>query len=555
MGLFKKEKISAQRVSHIAKTLVAYGFRSVAEILGLKRKIPLIPRRSAKIVYEYDTHERTKMVLEELGPTFVKLGQIISMRPDLVGESLSLELSKLQDSVKPFSYEEVEKAFEQEFGKPVLALFKSFDKVPFASASLAQVHHAVTKDKKLVVVKVQRPNIETIIRQDIQIMHYIARLAERRNADLKQFRSPEIVEEFERSLHKELNFKLEGKNIERFRMIFEDDPNVIIPEYFEELSTSKILTMSRVPGIPLTEVIAGKTVPRINKPLVAKICTKAYYKQLLEHGFFHADLHPGNIFVHNNKAGFVDFGMIGWLEQEQVDELSRLFVFLVECDVTNIVNQLTEMDLITDETDLVSLREDISDLVETYYGLDMKDVNLGKAATDLMILLTKHKIRVPKEYIMLSRSLLLVESTSSALDPDFNAVAIFQPYLRELTTKKFTPKEIAKRIKKELFTVDSLIRMAPKHIRNILKVVESGKIKLEFEHKNLDEFAVSLDRTMTKLVIAVILAAIIMGSSIAMVASNNLQFYGLPTLSLLGFFVSLILGFTVVIVSLKKMVR
>lgn len=553
--VFKKEKISANRMALIAKSLVKYGFRSAAENIGVKWRIPLIPKTENKLAKKYGVHKRTKMLLEDLGPTFVKLGQILSTRPDLVGEELSDELAKLQDSVEPFSYEEVEKLFKEEFGKPIESVFKSFERIPVASASLAQVHKAITKEGKLVAVKVQRPYIQEIIQQDIQLMHYVAKLAEKHNPDLKKFRSPEIVEEFERSLQKELNFKFEGKNILRFRDIFKDDPNIVIPEYFEELSTNKILTMSYVPGTPLTEIIAGKTVPGINKPLIAKVCVEAYFKQLLEHGFFHADLHPGNIFIDKNKVGFVDFGMVGWLEQAQIDELSRLFINLIECDVSNILIQLTAMDLVTENNDIASLREDISDLMETYYGLDMKDVNLGKSATDLMILLTKHKIRIPKEYTMLSRSLLLVESSAKSLDPNFSAVDIFKPYLLKLATEKFTPKEIIKKIKNQIFDIDSLSRTFPKSIRNILRVIESGKVKLEFEHKNLDIFAQKLDQIMNRLVVAIILAAIIVGSSIAMVASNNLRFYGLPTLSVVGFVLAFVLGFILVLISFKNIVR
>ncbi|MCR4368822.1 MAG: AarF/ABC1/UbiB kinase family protein [archaeon] len=555
MSTFKKEKISANRVALIAKCLVKYGFRSAAESIGMRMKIPLFSKRLGKISHKYGTHQRTKMLLEDLGPTFVKLGQIISTRPDLVGEELCEELATLQDSVEPFSYEEVEEVFKAEFGKPIDSVFKSFERIPMASASLAQVHKAVTKDGKVVAVKVQRPNIEEIIRQDIQIMHYIAELAEKRNPDLKKFGSPEIIEEFERGLQKELNFNLEGKNILRFREIFKDDLNVVIPEYFEELSTGRILTMGYVEGTPLTEILAGKTIPGINKPLIAKISVKAYFKQLLEHGFFHADLHPGNIFVNKNKIGFVDFGLIGWLEQSKIDDLSRLFINLIDCDVGNILIQLSAMDLIAEDTDLVSLREDISDLMETYYGLEMKQVNLGKSATDLMVLLAKHKIRIPKEYILLSRSLLLVESSAKALDPDFSAIEIFQPYLLKLAINKFTPKEIFKRLKLQIFDIDSLSRTLPKSIRNILKIIEGGKVKLEFEHKNLDIFAAQLDKIMSRLVVAIILASIVVGSSIAMVASNNLPIYGLPTLSVLGFFVALALGFVLVVVSLKNIAR
>lgn len=553
MSIFKEKKVSALRVARIAKILVKYGFISIVEDIGLRGKIPFLPKKENPIVKNYDVHERTKMLLEDLGPTFVKLGQILSTRPDLVGVELSSELTKLQGCVAPFRYSLVEEVFESEFDKPINEVFKSFDPVPLASASLSQVHKAVTKEGKTVVVKVQRPGIEEIIHQDIQIMHYIAKLAENRDPDLKRFRSPEIIEEFERSLQKELNFRYEGKNILRFREIFKNDEYIVIPEYFEELSTDKILTMGYISGVPLSEIIAGKQIPGINKPLVAKICVNAYFKQLLEHGFFHADLHPGNIIrIEKNKIGFVDFGMVGWLEQGKIDDLSRLFMNLIDCDVTNIIIQLESMELITENNDLINLREDISDLMETYYGLEMKELNLGKSATELMVLLTKHKIRIPKEYTMLSRSLLLVESSAKALDPEFSAVELFKPYLIKLVTKKFTPKEIFKRIKTQLFDLDSLTRTLPKNIRNILKVIESGKIKLEFEHKNLDVFANQFENITNKLSIAIIIAAIIMGCAMAMVAAGNIQIYGLQTLSFAGFVLSIIIGFIFVFVSLRK---
>lgn len=552
MGVFKKEKISAFRIAHIAKILAKYGFRSIAEKTGLKR-IPLLKSKKNNFEKRYNYHERTRMAIEELGPTFVKFGQIMSTRPDLIGVDLSVELAKLQDDVKPVDFEEIEIEFLEEFKKPINSVFKSFEKVPIASASLAQVYKAVTKEGKEVVVKIQRPGIEKIIQQDIQIMHYLAKFAEKRNKELKKFRSPEIIEEFQKSLQKELNFLFEGKNILRFREIFKGDEQIIIPNYYPELSTSKIITMDFVSGIPLSEIIAGKTVYGLDKPLLAKTCVNAYFKQLLEHGFFHADLHPGNIIlVGKNKIGFVDFGMIGWLEKEKIDDLSRLFMNLIECDVTNILIQLDAMELLDENINLVSLREDISDLMESYYGLEMKDVNLGKSATELMVLLTKHRIRIPKEYTMLSRSLLIVESSATALDQNFSAIELFRPYLIKVAIEKFSPAGILKKLKAQLFDLDSVTRTFPKNIRKIIKVIEGGKIKLEFEHKNLDVFANKLENIINKLSIAIILAALIMGTSMAMFAASRIEVYGLSTIALAGFVLSIIIGFIFVFISLRK---
>jgi len=552
MSLFKREKISPHRLREIAEVLAKYGFEYAAERTKIGKKIPF-RKPPVEIIKVYNPYERARMVLEDLGPTFVKFGQILSTRPDLVGVKLSHELSRLQDAVKPFPYEEVEREIKSELGKPIDEIFKSFDRKPLASASVAQVHKAKTKSGKIVVVKVQRPEIEERIKQDIQIMHYLAEVAEHHNPGWRQYRLPEIVEEFERSILKELNFELEGRNILRFREMYKKDQEIVIPEYYPTLSSKRILTMSFIDGTPLTEIIEGKTKKEFNKPLIAKRGAEAYFKQVLVHGFFHADLHPGNMIVQDgNKIAFVDFGIVGWIEEDKINDLSKLFIHLIDCNVKDIVNQLISMNLIDEETDIDSLREDISDLMETYYGLDLKEVKLGETATQLMLLLTEYKIKIPKEYTMLSRSLLLVEGSATKLDPTFNAVTTFKPYALKLAAQKLSPLKILDRMKTEILELEGISRTIPRIVRNVLSKIEGGKIKLEFEHKNLDIFAHELEHITNKLTMAIILAALIIGSSVAMLANNSIHIYGLPTLSVLGFVASALLGFILVISSMKK---
>lgn len=374
MSLFKKEKLSPKRAREIVQILAKYGFEFVSESTKLAKKIPFI-RKKNEIVKVYNSYERARMVLEELGPTFVKLGQILSTRPDLIGQAFSHELSKLQEEVTPFAYAEVEQQVKKELGKTIEEIYKTFEKKPYASASIAQVHRATTKDGKQVIVKIQRPNIEDKIKQDVQIMHYIAELAQKHNHAWEELKLPEIVEEFERSIVKELNFELEGKNIMRFTEMYINDSKIIIPTYYPKLSSKRLITMSFVKGTPFTELIEGTQNNEFDKPLLAKIGAEAYFKQVLLYGFFHADLHPGNMLaVKGNKIAFVDFGMVGWIEEESITDLSKLFIYLIDCDVKNIINQLTIMNLIDEGSNLENLKMEISDLMQSYYGLDLKEI-------------------------------------------------------------------------------------------------------------------------------------------------------------------------------------
>ncbi len=552
MSLFKKEKLSSKRAKEIVKILTKYGFEFVSENTKLGRSIPFI-RKKNELIKVYNSFERARMVLEELGPTFVKLGQILSTRPDLVGQPFSHELSKLQEEVKPFPYEEVEKQVKKELGKTVEEAYKSFEKKPLASASIAQVHRAVTKSGKQVVVKIQRPNIEEKIKQDLQIMHYIAELAQKHNQAWQEFKLPEIVEEFERSIIKELNFELEGKNIMRFTEMYLNDPKIVIPTYYHDLSSKRIITMSFIKGTPFTELIEKEGDLGFDKPLLARIGAEAYFKQVLVYGFFHADLHPGNMLaMKGNKLAFVDFGMVGWIEEESINDLSKLFIYMIDCDVKNIINQLTIMNLIDEGTNLDNLKMEISDLMQSYYGLDLQEIKLGETATQLMLLLTRYKIRIPKEYTMLSRSLLLVEGTAQKLDPTFNAVETFKPYAQKLAAQKLNPAKIFDKIKTEVLEMEGMTRVIPRTIRNILAKIEGGKIKVEFEHKNLDIFAHELEHISNKIVLAIILGCLIVGSSIAMLATNSMHINGLPIITVLGFGVSAVLGILLVFSSMKK---
>lgn len=551
--MFQKTKVSTRRVRQIGQILAKYGFRIITDKLRMTRRIPLLRISLGKEASTHSKHERFRRALEDLGTPYVKLGQILSARPDLIGEELSIELSKLQDKVAPFSYYEVEKQIKEEFHKPINELFKDFEETPIAAASLAQVHKATMLDGTIVVVKVQRPNITDTIKQDIQIMHHLAELGEKYEPNWKRYQLPAMVEEFERSLRKELNFELESRNITKFQEIFKNDSRVVIPKVYKELSTNKILTMSFIEGTKLSEIIAGKEVRGLDKPLIAKLCVKAYFKQLLEYGFFHADLHPGNIIVlKQNKIGFIDLGMIGSLEKEKIDDLVKIFSNLLIGNVPRVILQLQTMDLIPDEVDTEKLKEDLTDLVETYHGTELHDANLGKIALDLMVLLTKYKIRIPKEYTMLSRSLYLIEATAVKLDPKFNAIEVFKPSMTKFIASKISPKEIFDRIKSQFFELDALSKTIPRSIRKILHVIENGKIILEFEHKNLDTFAHQIDRIVNKLIIAIIIGALIMGTSITIVASGSYPGYGLTPIAVGGFFLSIIIGFSFVLVSLKN---
>ncbi|MEA3430101.1 MAG: AarF/ABC1/UbiB kinase family protein [Nanoarchaeota archaeon] len=545
------------RIKEIAGVLTKSGFGYIVERIQLKRKLPFLKRLSHyESLEELDSTvpERVRFVLEELGTTFIKFGQILSTRQDLIGEEFAKEFAKLQDNTPPFSYELVRTTIKEEVGRSIDSLFEEFNNKPLASASIGQVHKAKLKNGKIVAVKIQRPGIEEQIKEDINIMRKLAKLIEKHIPDWKYFNLPVVIDEFERSIKKELNYIQEKTNMNKFQSMFEDDENIVVPKVYDEYLTRRVIITEFIDGVKISELSKSKR--HFNKQLIAKRGAEAFFKQVLVHGFFHADPHPGNLLVlEQNRICFLDFGMVGHIDKEFMDNLAQLFVFLIDYNVNGLINQLTNMGFINETIDIKSFKYDTMDIMDLYHGAQLKDIRLGKIISELMMLLVKYNITQPKEIILLSRALIIIEGIGKDLDPEFNIVVVCKPYAKKVIRQRISPRRIMDIIKDDFFEFEHFIKILPRTMKEIFSKIALGKINIEFEHKNLDRFSSNLERISNKVSFALIISALIVASSLIMQTDKGQLLFGFPILGIVIFFISAIMGLGLVIsiIRFKKM--
>jgi ubiquinone biosynthesis protein len=530
VGPFGKEKPDFKRVREIIGVLAKYQFGTLLERSGLKKqfRIPYITSDKFEENSEKPTPERLRLVLEDLGTTFIKLGQVLSTRPDLVGKDVADELAKLQDEVPPFSFESVKNVVETELGHSLKDLFEEFREDPIASASIAQVHEATLKDGTRVAVKVQRSQIEDQINKDIIIMRYLAKQVEQRVKDLKYYNLQGIVDEFERVINKEMDFEQEARNIERFRTSFEHDQKVCAPRVYGDYSSYRVLTMEFIDGVKITEISQAEF--PVDPKKIAKIGTDCYFKQIFMHGFFHGDPHPGNLLIQpDNILCFVDFGMVGHLDKEFMDNLAELFIYTVNYDVKGMINQLRYMRLIDDETNIDELRYDLMDLMDQYYGAEIKDV--GGLITEFSKpnILVKHKIKLPRDFILLGRVLSMAEDLGVKLDPTFNGIEVARPLIKKLLKKRLNPLRLLNYQTQYLFELEHIIKDMPETINKMFLRIEEGKIRAELEFTELDKFSKQLEKISNRITIGLIVSSLIIGSSLILQTDK-----GMP-MSVIGF--------------------
>lgn len=551
---FKRQKPDLKRLREIVAVLAKYQFTNVLERTGIIKSV-LKFFKSTDIYEELDSTapERLRLAMEDLGTTFIKLAQVLSTRPDLVGKDVADELSKLQDEVPPVPFESVKKMVETELEKPLDELFIEFEEDPIASASIAQVHRGVLKDGSKVAVKVQRPNITEDIQKDIAIMRYLVGQVNRRISNLKYYNLPGIVDEFERAIEKELDFAQELRNIERFRTFLKKKSKVYAPRTYPEYSSLRVLTMEYIEGTKIGDVIDSEI--DYDRRKIAEIGTETYFRQIFIDGYFHADPHPGNILVmKDNVLCFVDFGMMGHLDQEFRDNLAELFVYTVRYDVKGMINQLLYMGIIDDETDTAELKYDLIDLLDKYYGAEIKDVGGMITEFSMPNLMVKHKLKLPKDFILLGRVLSMAEDLGRKLDPSFNGIEFAEPLIRKLFKKKLNPLRMLDYQTQYLFELEHIVKDLPQTINQTLLRAKKGKIKMDMEISNLDRFADKMEKIVDRISIALIIAALIIGSSLILQTNKGMPMpvIGFSTIGLVVFLVATIMAIILIISILRK---
>lgn len=531
------QRKTLSRFDEIIKVFRKYDFDKV---LGQTTRNKISPFRSEednKELLKEDFPERLRLMLQELGTTFIKFGQLLSSRPDWVGEKVSEELSQLHDDNPPISFEEIKVIIESELGGDIDDIFAEFSKEALATASIAQVHEAKLPTGEKVAVKVQKTNVQEIVETDLAIMRFIANESERFDTSFKHLNLPAIVHEFDRSIQKEMDFDNELMNIRHMNDNFKYNDKIIVPVTYPDYSTEKVLTMEYVEGVKLSDVIAGDD-PKYNKILLADRIVRSYFQQIFVDGFFHADPHPGNIFItDDNAVCFIDFGMMGVLDEEFRQNLAELMIHFSDRNIDGLINQLIRMDILNDKTDINLLKTDLNDLFAKYYGVELSRFN--GIIEDLLFLMQKYDVKLPNEFVLMARGLSMVENLGLRLDPNIDVVALLKPFARKLMVQRYNPFKMANNAKNSFFAFEHVLKALPSLISKTMYKVEEGEVTVNIEVKHISEIA-------NQLSLAIIIAALLVGSSLVMMVDVGPRFYGMPVLGFIGFTISLALGvFTV----------
>ncbi|WP_206922880.1 ABC1 kinase family protein [Alicyclobacillus suci] len=521
-------QILGKRVRHlsrykdIAHILVANGFGwfideiGLADVMNLPRRL-FTERKEAR--HSLTTYERIRLVIEQLGPTFIKLGQMASLRGDVFPAELIEQLTRLQDEVPPFPFNEVERLIEQELGSPIHVLFSEFDEQPVGSASIGQVHRARLQGGEEVAVKIQRPDIERTIQVDLEILMDLARLAERNLEWAEHYELTDVVEEFRYTLLNELNYTIEGRNADRLRKIHENDSYVRVPQIYWDWTTTRVLTMEYVRGIKLANRQLLEDAG-YDTGLIAERAAHAVFDQLLIHGFFHADPHPGNLAVlPDHSILFMDFGMVGRLTSEMKRYLAGLIVGLMRRDSDAIVRVLYRMGVVPADIDDRKLHRDVDGLREKYYDVPFQQISLGEATADLFAVAYKHRIKIPSDLALVGKTLITIEGVVEGLNPSFRILNIAEPFGRKLLMDRLNPKKLSQMGIKSVLDLFDLATDFPKQLRTILQGLSKGQVKVSVEVPELTRMVSQLIRIGNRLSFSIVLLAFSIFMAGLMVAS------------------------------------
>jgi len=547
IGAIGKTYRHLNRYQQILRVLFKYGFGDVIRRLQideyLESSLQMINRKPQENLEKLSRPERVRMALEELGPTFIKLGQVLSTRSDIILPEYLLELAKLQDKVPPFPYEEVEQTFLTEMGRKPQDLFKEFSTEPVAAASIGQVHAGVLQDGSRVVVKVQRPDIEKTIAVDVEILSHIAQLMEKYLEELQGHKPTAIIEEFARTISKEIDYSVEIGNIERFDRQFEGNDTIYVPKVYRDLSCDCILTMEQIQGVKASNIDLLRE-QGSDLGLIAERGCNLIMEQIFVFGFFHADPHPGNIFIlDDNVICFLDFGMVGRLNRQNREDFTDLILYIVarnERKVTDLVLKLTNH---YQPVDRETLSRDLSEMLDQYLYLPLKEMDAGKILQDLLELVSRHRIFFKPNFYLMMKSLTTVEGVGRVLDPDLELIKLAQPFMKKVKSDRLRLNRLAEDTGLTASEYIELVRDLPEELRTILSQLRQGRMRIEFEHRGLAELRAALDQVSNRISFAIVLASLVIGSSLIVLSDIPPKWNDIPIIGLIGFLLAGLMGF------------
>ncbi|MCR5220511.1 MAG: AarF/ABC1/UbiB kinase family protein [bacterium] len=546
-----------KRYRTVLTVLVKYGFGHIVDQLNLGGYLEL----GRKIVTGGPHHgetqgmtppERLRLALEELGTTFIKMGQILSTRPDLIPNDFTEEFRKLQNDVPAVPFEELRAQFEKELGHPIAEVFQKFETKPVAAASIAQVYQGVLISGEKVAVKIRRPNIREIVETDLEIMLGLAQRIRNYFPHWEIYDPVGIVTDFRRTILRELDFTREAHAIDRFTQNFKDDATVYIPKVFWHATGESALTMEFIHGIKVTDIAALQK-GGYDLKAIAYNGAHAILRQILEFGYFHGDPHPGNIFIlPGNVVCMLDYGMTGRLDPTMKQQLSDLLNAVLRRDVNHLVEILRNSVELSDNINLYELRSDLTEFLDDYYGLPLNEIHTGQLLVDFSAILNRYRIKFPSSLMILAKSLVTVEGIGRQLDPEFNMVEMLSPLITRLIRERFSPVEMSREALDIVTNYSGLFKQLPHDIRELLTRLNKDKFRIDLRHHGFEKMMADLDKASNRISFSLLISALIVGSSLIMQTDKGPHFFGFPTLGLLGYSVAAILGLWLAIAILRS---
>ena len=556
IGVLGRTYRNLNRYRQILAVLLKYGFDDIVELLKIDQYIEIglqmISRKRSVRADRHSRARRVRMAIEELGPTYIKLGQILSTRPDLVPLDFIHELARLQDKVVSFSIAEVRRIVHDSTGKFIDDIFVDFDSEPLASASIGQVHRARLHEGDEVAVKIQRPGIHKIVEVDLEIMLHLATLAERHIEELALHRPVKIVEEFARSIEKEMDYTLEATSMERVARAFLSDATVYIPKVYREYTTERVLTTEFIDGVKVSalEQLDGygydrKTITRRGADILLT--------QIFDHGFFHADPHPGNLFVlPDNVICLLDFGMMGTVDRSTREQFVELVDAVVRRDESRTAQVLLKLTIHDDEPDMRAFSKDVAEFLGAHLYKPLKDIKVGKLLHQMLELAAEHRLRMPPELFLMLKAISTVEGVGFQLDPEFDMIVHAEPFIRRVKLSRFSPKRLSSDAVSIMGQYMDFVQEFPKDLLEITRNIRQKKFTFMLKLRGMEEMLATHDQISNRISFSIIIAALIIGSALIVISKTPPLFYGISLIGIIGFLTAAILGIWLLVAIIKK---
>jgi ubiquinone biosynthesis protein len=556
IGVIGRTYRHLNRYRQILGVLFKYGFGDLLERLKIEQYIEvglqMISRKRAGRVERLTRPQRLRIAFEELGPTYIKLGQVLSTRPDLIPVEFIHELAKLQDKVPPVSFSQIRRVIETEFKAPPEEIFAHLEETPQASASIGQVHRAVLKDGEAVAVKIQRPRIRKIIEVDLEIMLHLATLAERHIEEFSLHRPVKIVEEFARTLEREMDYKTEATNMERIAVQSLDNAHVYIPKVFREATTARVLTTEFIDGIKISEVDRLEAAG-LDPKLITTRGANLVLDQVFHHGFFHADPHPGNIFVlPDNVICLIDFGIVGTVDRRTREDFVELLDSVVhknEVRAAQVLLKLTEWET---QPDMRIFEREIADFIGRHLYQPLKDIEIGKLLQQLLETATRFRLRILPEIFLMLKAFSTVEGVARMLDPEFDMISAAAPFIKDVKLARFKPERVAGDFIDLVSKLLLFLHQFPKDLLELTSLIRQEKLTLRIEHKGLETMLATHDQISNRISFSIVIAALIIGSALIVISKTPPLVYGISLIGIIGFFAAAIMGIWLLVAILRK---